>query len=347
MSNLPDIKINSINPDDISEIDPRTISFLTLIDGTILTVELTTPIKQKKVKPSSFTISKEYNFLILNNRNFKINVLDIRENLGLKNNSEKELDNSKKNFNDNSINNENLNGNINFLVNKDEDREINNNNLQKEKDLSLDASNSIIQLNDFNETNKTLYNIFYGFSNEKKIKRKNILQMNKNNKINEKPLIIRDNFNNNKLKNQERTVPSDKNKETSINKYFNKKKILNKNKNFKQLIEENDNFKSIIKNNNLYKNKKIDILKLHFYENQKESNVSMKFNNLVNKLKMNRIYKTSDFKNYINTNGSKSGFLSIYKNTNNKRYGNEKSPYLLNNIRSSPNYSLRKSNNLS
>lgn len=342
MSNLPEIKINSINPEDISEIDPRTISFLTLVDGTILTVEQTTPIKQKKAKLPPLTVTKEYNFLILNNRNSQINILDNNKNICLNNNCEIELDNSKKNINDNSINNENFNENINFLVNKDEDREINNNNIKKDKDLSLDASNSILQLNDFNETNKTLYNIFYGFSNDKKVKRKNILQVNKNNIITNKPLIIRDKLNNNKIKNQERTVPSNKDK-AATNEYFNKKNL--KNKNFRQLIEENDNFKSIVKTTNLYKNKKLDILKLNLYENQKESNVSMKFNKLVNKLKMNRINKTSDFKNYINNNGSKSGFFSIYKNTNNKRYG-EKSPYLLNNIRSSPNYSLRKSNNL-
>lgn len=176
------------------------------------------------------------------------------------------------------------------------------------------------------------------------MKRKNILQINKNNIINNKPLIIRDKLNNNRIKNQ-RTVPSSKDKD-SAKEFFNKKSIINKKKNFRQLIEEKDNFKSIIKNNNLYKNKQVNILKLNFYENQKDSNVSMKFNKLVNKLKMNRIHKTSDFKNYINSNGSKSGFFSIYNNTNKKRYGNEKSPYLLNNIRSSPNYSFRKSNNL-
>ena len=346
MSNLSEIKINSINPEDISELDPRTISFLTLVDGTILTVEQTTPIKQKKSKPPPLTITKEYNFLILNNRNSQINILDKNKNIILSDNCEKVLDNSKKNINDNSINNENFCENINFLDNKDEDKENNNNNIKKDKDLSLDASNSILQLNDFNETNITLYNIFYGFSNDKKVKRKNILQINKNNIINNKLLITRDNLNNNKIKNQERTIPSNKRKDAAIKEYFNKKTIISKNKKFRQLIEENDNFKSIIKNTNLYKNKKVDILKLHLYENQKESNVSMKFNKLVNKLKMNRINNISDFKNYINNNGSKSGFFSIYKNTNKKRYGNEKSPYLLNNIRSSPNYSLRKSNNL-
>ena len=346
MSNLSEFKINSINPEDISEIDPKTISFLTLVDGTILTVEQTTPIKQKRIKPPPLTITKEYNFLILNNRNSQINILDKNKNICLNDNCENELDNSKKKINDNSIINDNFNEKNNFLVNKDEDedKEINNNNLKKDKDLSLDASNSILQLNDFNETNKTLYNIFYGFSNDKKVKRKNILQINKNNIINNKPLIIRDKLNNNRIKNQ-RTVPSNKDKD-SAKEFFNKKSIINKKKNFRQLIEEKDNFKSIIKNNNLYKNKKVNILKLNFYENQKDSNVSMKFNKLVNKLKMNRIHKTSDFKNYINSNGSKSGFFSIYNNTNKKRYGNEKSPYLLNNIRSSPNYSFRKSNNL-
>jgi hypothetical protein len=345
MSNFPEIKINSINPEDISEIDPRTISFLTLIDGTLLTVEQTTPIKQKKIKPPPLTITKEYNFLILN-KNSQINFLDKNINICLNDKSENEIDNSKKNIFDNSINNDNFNENINFLVNKDEEIENNNNNIIKDKDLSLDASNSILQLNDFNETNKTLFNIFYGFSIDKKVKRKNILQINKNNIINNKPLIIRDKLNNNRIKNQERTIPSNKNKDSATKEYFNKKNRINKNKNFRQLIEKNDNFKSIIKNTNLYRNKKLDILKLNFYENQKDSNVSMKFNKLVNKLKMNRINKTSDFKNYININGSKSGFFTIYKNTNNKRYGNKNSPYLLNNIRSSPNYSLRKSNNL-
>ena len=346
MSNLPEFKINSINPEDISEIDPKTISFLTLIDGTLLTVEQTTPIKQKKIKPTPFTITKEYNFLILNNRNSQINFLDKNKNICLNDKCENDIDISRKNIIDNSINNDNFNENINFLVNKDEEIENNNNNIIKDKDLSLDASNSILQLNDFNETNKTLFNIFYGFSIDKKVKRKNILEINRNNIINNKPLIIRDKLNNNRIKNQERTIPSNKNKDSATKEYFNKKNRINKNKNFRQLIEKNDNFKSIIKNTNLYRNKKLDILKLNFYENQKESNVSMKFNKLVNKLKMNRINKTSDFKNYININGSKSGFFTIYKNTNNKRYGNKNSPYLLNNIRSSPNYSLRKSNNL-
>mgnify|MGYP006873212249 CR=1 FL=1 len=59
MSNLPEIKINSINPEDISDIDPRTISFLTLIDGTILIVEQTAPVK-KKIKSSLIMLWRNF-----------------------------------------------------------------------------------------------------------------------------------------------------------------------------------------------------------------------------------------------------------------------------------------------
>lgn len=350
---IPDYKMNSINPENISDIDPKTISFLTLIDGTILMVEQTAPInKRKKFQKLKNIIEKVDNFFLQNNKN-KNSCVSTIERICL-NNKYSEPENSKNNIIINNTKNKN-----NYLSNNCNDKKVND--INNEKDLSLNGSyNTIIQLNDFNESNKSLYNLFFCFSNDNQIKRKNVIQINKNNNIktmmnlplNLKEKIINkdkddDNYICTKAFSDEERIKNyfnydKKSRSPPLQEYINRQTMPKNKRHFRQLIDNRNSYRSVIKHKNIYSNKQVNLFNLQFCYNPKDNDVSIKFNKLVNKLKMNRVNEKSYNNKYNNINNSKNDFFNIYKYFDHKNKNNN-NLYSLN-AKSSTYYQTAKKN---
>ena len=326
MSILSECKMNSINPENILDIDPKTISFLTLIDGTILMVEQSAPVAQKQYIDNLYLIIKEQNFIIPNYKNKVSQNNIIYKNISFSIND----NNNQKNYNKN-----------NNIINHDTNNDI--------IDLSFNES-KMIQINDFNDfdfndSNTTLYKILFGFSKEKKNKRNNILKANNNKHYNTLNEIINNNKSEKKVnKNDKNYQKNENNKKYNsdnnsfIGEYIDKNNKLKNKKHFRQLIIEKENKRSIIKSSNIYSNKHLDILKPHI---NSEDDVSLKFNKLVNRLKINKNNKIYNYINYNNYNNYNNNI-----NNNDIKNGNLKYSIGVNNkilsFNNSPNYSLRK-----
>jgi hypothetical protein len=315
--------MNSINPENILDIDLKTISFLTLIDGTILMVDKNAPMNPKQNKKHLFFIIKEQNFIIPNNktkstRNFII-YKNIHFSLICKNNLTNRANKDKV---DKPIKTDvNINNNENKPL-------IDNNNEMMDISFNKELKNNI-EFNDFNDSNSTLFNIFSAFSNNNKSKRNKKIKTNNyiynynnmnNNNCYKTLNKIGKNFNN-----------SCKNLKyySNYNSHYNIDKIKNKMKNtkhFRQLILEKENKITIIKSCNMYANNNVNIVRPHA---NNCDNFSMKFNKLINKLKLNKSNKIYKFINYNNNNDI---------NLKNKITINHN----LLNFSNSPKYSLRK-----
>ena len=168
-------KMNTINPENILDIDPKTISFLTLIDGTILMVDKNAPMIHKQNINNLFLIIKEHNFTIPNNKNqskiSKNNIIYKNINFTLNNNNNKQNKTNEINkINEVNKTNEANEVNVtNICKNDKENKPINNNEIIN---ISFNnESKNNIEYNDFNDSNSTLYNIFNAFSKDKKNKR--------------------------------------------------------------------------------------------------------------------------------------------------------------------------------
>ena len=294
MSNIYKFGMKTINPGNISDIDPQKISFITLIDGSIIVVDKNIPLKinnnnsKKNIIKNSvlFVISKELDFSI---KNFYNN---------------REIKSYKNNFR-----------NKKFNTIDEEKKSINNkqktriktcsikNNINKNLKSQHNEENSFLSINSIsNDFSQSLIDLINSSFSKNNI----------NNKIpnKEKNKSAKNIFNSDSMpSNNDFDYPKKTIDKKEDNHY---KKKPNKNINNKTRCLKNGVLNSIAKNSNNFFSNYINLNQ----NSQKgktiktnEVNMSLKLNKLLNKIQQSK--KSEYKKNFVNE--KKNTFHNLYK----------------------------------
>lgn len=270
--------MESINPDDIGDIDYRQISIITLKNGNMISIDETVPSKKSNKKTQS-NKNKEYqisqkliNFTIISkvkNSNFNtINKICKNTNfyfvkIDKKENEKKSKNDSKINNNDNNTNNNNINNSKGIM-------NINNHNINNN-------NNSKISINSNNNRLRGKKRDFLKEESQDKMKEKE----------KDKEFMI-DNFNdfgkNNKDEKEIEKINEIENDIDSKNEY---KKIINEfdsNKKSRIILEAR------IQNINM-------LLNSHTKRRKDKSDLAAKFNSLVDNFRKRKRYENKDYQN--------------------------------------------------
>ena len=292
MSNSYKLEMKTINPENISDIDPKKISFITLIDGSIIVVDKNIPVKINSAKKNILTNS--ILFVISLEQSFSINNFYKNKKVkSYKDNSQKEkskrIDEEEKSIN--NIPKTRLNTcSIKNNINKNLKPEFNEDNSA----LSIDS------LSD--EMSQTLYDLLNS----------SFIKKNINNKI---PCKTKKKS----TKKISDSTPSNNvaispNKNINVNECEDYKTKSNKNINNKARSFKDRVYNSITKNSNNFLNNYINFnLNSQTDEERNiktnEINMTQKFNKLLNKIHRSKIseYKTSF------ADEKQKNFTSIYK----------------------------------